>query len=145
MLASRPLVRLMAHSHSSMQRVRHEAAWVADTALSRVGVQRALHEAAVPRLRLSRFSCAACYRRNYSVQCIRHIHSRPTHVTVDNVEKLNRLVSKVILIWLSHLLLHIRTLSSSASHLFISAYGSSQLHIIFMKSPSLHQHGSVRD
>ena len=43
-----------------MRRVRHEAAWAADTALSRVGVQRALHEAAVPRLRLSRFSCAAC-------------------------------------------------------------------------------------
>ena len=58
-LASRPLVLLMVHSRSSMRRVRHEAAWAADTALSHVGV-RALHEAAVPLLRLSRFSCAAC-------------------------------------------------------------------------------------
>ena len=40
-----------------MRRVRHDAAWAADTALSRVGVQRALHEAAVPRLRLSLQLC----------------------------------------------------------------------------------------
>ena len=37
-----------------MRSARHEAEWVADTALSFFGVQRALHEAAVPVLRLSR-------------------------------------------------------------------------------------------
>ena len=59
-LASRPLVLLTTHSLSSMRSVRHEAAWAADTALSRVGVQRALHETAVPLLQLSRFSYTAC-------------------------------------------------------------------------------------
>ena len=59
-LASRPLVLLTAHMLSSMRRVRHEAAWAAESALSRVGVQRALHEAAVPFLQLSHFSCTAC-------------------------------------------------------------------------------------
>ena len=124
---------------SSMRKAPHEAAWAADMALSFFGVQRALHEAAVPFLRLSRFSCGACQLRSRVVLCIRNTHSRPIHVTVDNVEKLNRLVSTVILIWLSHLLLRIRILSSPAFHLFISTYGSSQLHIIFMESPSLHQ------
>ena len=42
-----------------MRRVRHEAAWAADTALSRFGVQRALHKAAV----LSYGSLASAVRR----------------------------------------------------------------------------------